>query len=74
MDTRDGHVGQPGENIGEPSLWIDVVHFDHNNQSIHSGRSLTAALGACEEPRLSAQGHAAQGEVVPLFRTVLQLC
>lgn len=50
MDARDGHVGQPGENICEPSLWVDVVHFGRNNQSIHGGGALTAALGTREEP------------------------
>ena len=27
MHARDGQVGQPGENIGEPGLQVDVVHF-----------------------------------------------
>lgn len=27
MDARRGHVGQSGEDIGEPSLWVDAVHF-----------------------------------------------
>ena len=27
MHARDGQVGQPGENIGEPGLRIDVIHF-----------------------------------------------
>ena len=27
MHAQDGHVGQPGENIDKPGLWVDVVHF-----------------------------------------------
>jgi hypothetical protein len=50
MDARDGHVGQPGEDIGEPSLWVDIVHFRCDDQGIHGGRPLTATLGTREEP------------------------
>jgi hypothetical protein len=68
MDARDGHVGQPGEDIGKPGLWVDVVHFGRDDEGIHGGRSLTAALGTREEPRLSAQGHAAQGAFGRIIR------
>ena len=50
MHARDGQVGQPGENIGEPGLRIDVVHFGGDDKGIHGGSPFTAALGPCKEP------------------------
>jgi hypothetical protein len=58
MHARDGQVGQPGENIGEPGLQVDVVHFGGDDKGIHGGSPLTAALGIYKEPRLCAQCHA----------------
>ena len=44
MHARDGQVGQPGENIGEPGLRIDVIHFGGDDKGIHGGSPFTAAL------------------------------
>lgn len=50
MDARDGYVGQPGEDIGKPGLWVNVVHFSRDNEGIHGGGPLPAALGTGEQP------------------------
>lgn len=47
---RGDHVGQPGENIGQPCLGIDVVQLRGDDQGIHEGGAVAAALGAGEEP------------------------
>ena len=68
MYARDGQVGQPGENIGEPGLRIDVVHFGGDDKGIHGGSPLTAALGTCKEPRLPTQGNATYGAFGRIIR------
>ncbi len=47
---RSGHVGQSAENVGQPSLGIDVVQLGGDDQGIHQGGALAAALRAGEEP------------------------
>jgi hypothetical protein len=52
--------GDAGEEIGEPSLWIDVIRLGGVDNAVHRGGALTAAIGAGEEPRLPAEGPAAK--------------
>ena len=53
-------IGDTGEDIGEPSLRVDVVHFCGDDKAVHFRRPLSAAVGTCEQPRFSAQGNSAQ--------------
>ncbi len=46
-----------GQDIGQPGLRIDVVHFGGDNDAVHRGGALSTAIGAGEQPRLSTQGH-----------------
>lgn len=45
-----GHVGQPGEAVGQPRLGIDVVHLRGDDQRIHQGGAFATAPEAGEEP------------------------
>jgi hypothetical protein len=49
-----------GEDVGEPSLWVDAVELGGADERVHDGRSLPSAVRSAEQPRLSTQGHAAQ--------------
>jgi hypothetical protein len=53
--------GDIGEDMREPGLRIDIVHFGGDDQAIHDSGALSAAVTACEEPGFPAQGDAAQG-------------
>ena len=52
-------IGDAGEHIGQPGLRIDVVELGRVNQRQHGRGALAAAIGAGEEPRLSAKGNLA---------------
>ncbi len=56
-----GDIGDPGEDVGEPRLGIDVVHLGGDDQAVHEGGSLAATVRTGEQPRLSAKGNTAQG-------------
>jgi hypothetical protein len=53
-------IGDPGQDIGEPSLRIDVVELGGLDQREHDRGTLAAAVGAGEQPCLTAQRDAAQ--------------
>jgi hypothetical protein len=53
-------LGDAGQHVGQPSLGIDIVHFCRDDDAVHGGGSLSAAIGAGEQPRLSAKGDATQ--------------
>ena len=57
---RDRVLGDAGEDIGEPGLRIDVVHLGGDDQAVHQGGALAAAIGTREEPRFSAKSDTAQ--------------
>jgi hypothetical protein len=54
-----GACPAPGEDIGQPSLRVDVVHLGRDDQGIHKGGAVSAARGSGEEPGLAAVGDAA---------------
>ena len=47
-----GDIGDPGEDVGQPGLGIDVIHLGSDDQAVHEGGSLAAAVGAGEQPCL----------------------
>jgi hypothetical protein len=57
VEPLSGMIRDTGEDIGEPGLTIDVIHFTGHEQSHHPRRALAAAVRAAEEPGLAAQGH-----------------
>ena len=50
--------GDAGEDVGEPSLGIDTVHFGRDDETVHRRGAMPAAIGPAEQPRFSAQGNA----------------
>lgn len=60
MQARDRHIGDAGDDVGEPGLRVDVVQLCGADQGIHEGGALPAALGPREEPGLPSEGHAAE--------------
>ena len=43
-------IGDTGEDIGEPGLGVDVIHFRRHDQTIHDSGPLAAAIGTREQP------------------------
>ena len=54
-----GMGGDTGEDISQPSLWIDAIDLGGDNKTVHGGCTLSAAIGPAEEPRFSSQGNLA---------------
>ena len=50
-------LGDARQNVGEPSLRIDVVHFGGDDQAVHDGGTIAATIGAAEQPRLATQSN-----------------
>jgi hypothetical protein len=44
VKVLDDVIGDAGEHIGEPSLWIDVVEFRRHDQRGHDGGAVGATL------------------------------
>ncbi len=53
-------IVDPGQHVGEPRLRIEVVEPGGLNEREHDRGALAAAIGAGEQPRLSAKGNPAQ--------------
>ena len=56
VHTGVRQLGDAGENVGEPSLRIDVVELGGDDEGIHRRGAHAAAVGAAEQPRPSSQG------------------
>ena len=41
-------TGDAREDVGEPCLWVDVVHLCRRDQAVQHGGPLTTAIGAGE--------------------------
>ena len=41
-----GMRGDAGEDVSQPSLRIDIVHFASDDQAIHGGGSLATSVGS----------------------------
>ena len=53
-------IGDPGQYVGEPGLWIDVVELGGLDQRQHDRGAFAAAVGAGEQPCFSSKSNAAQ--------------
>ncbi len=42
--------GDPGQDIGKPSLRIDVVHLGRDDQAVHGSGAMTTTIGTTEHP------------------------
>ena len=58
-------LGDATEDIGEPSLRVDVVELSSDDEGVHRRGPLAAAVGAAEQPRPSSQSNPAQCSHAP---------
>jgi len=42
--------GDPSQDIAEPGLWVDAVHFGSDDQAINRRGALSTAVGTGEQP------------------------
>jgi len=61
-------LGDARKNVGEPGLWIHVVHFGRDDEAVHHRGTVAAAIGATEQPGLPAQSDAAHGSFGGVIR------
>jgi hypothetical protein len=50
-------LGDASQDIGEPGLRINIVHFGGNDEAVHHRGPLAATIGAAEQPRLPTQSN-----------------
>ena len=43
-------IGDPGENVGEPGLWVNLVELCGPDERVHQRRSFGPALRPGEQP------------------------
>src|SRR5882757_8582337 len=53
VQVLNGMLGDAPQNVGEPGLRINIVHFGRDDQAVHHGGPLAATIGSAEQPRLS---------------------
>jgi len=58
LELSDRRVRDTSEDVGKPGLRIDVIELGARDQRCHEGGAISAAIGAGEEPCLSAEGNA----------------
>jgi len=58
--SRRRKVGDAGEEVGEPSLRVDVVELGGLDQRVEDGGALATAIRAAEKPGLATERHAAE--------------
>ena len=50
-------LGDASQDIGEPGLRINIVHFGGNDEAVHHRGALAAAIRTAEQPGFSPQGN-----------------
>src|SRR6202022_324474 len=65
VDLAGRVSSDPGQHVGQPGLRIDIVHLGGDDQAVHRGGALPAAIGTGEQPRLSCQAACAQRSFRP---------
>ncbi len=60
VQAGDGKVGDAGEHIGEPRLWVDVVETASRDDGEHDGGSIGPTLGTGEGPVSTPEGNSSQ--------------
>ena len=63
VETTDRMVGDAGEDVGQPGLRVDVVQLGRDDEALEDGSALAVAVGAGEQPCLSAERDATQGSL-----------
>ena len=71
VDAGDFVIGDPAEDVGEPSLWVDIVQLGGFDQRIGDRGRLAATLGTDKEVVLAPDGnglHGALGRIMSISR------
>ena len=55
-DALGGMIRQAGQDVGKPSLWIDVVELGGRDEGVDRSCAPAARIGASEGPVASAYG------------------
>jgi hypothetical protein len=56
------------EDISEPGLRIDAIHFRCDDRAVHDRRPPTSAIGAAEQPGFSTESDASQAALSGIVR------
>ena len=60
LQTGHGKIGDAGQHVGEPRLWIDVVEAACCDEGEHDGGTICPTLGAGEGPVAATKCNASQ--------------
>ena len=64
----DRMFGDARQHVGEPGLRIDVVHLGRDDEAVHGGGALAAAIRAGEQPCLATERNTAQRSLSGIVR------
>jgi hypothetical protein len=59
VEPVSGMPGDPGQDVRQSRLGVDVIHLGRDDEAVHRGGSLTAAIRAAEHPGFSPKSNAA---------------
>ena len=62
------HIGDTGQDVGQPGARINAVQLCGLDQAVHGGGALSALVGACEKPSLPAKCRTAQHALGSVIR------
>jgi hypothetical protein len=74
VEFADPLMRDPVQHIGEPDLGIDLAELGCDDQGVHHGGTLGAAIRSGEPPCLAAEGQPAQRAVTHVLGTFCYLC
>lgn len=64
-----GRMGRnTSQDIGEPGLRIDAIHFGRDDEAVHGRRALSATIGSAEQPGFSAKSDPSQSSFGSIVR------
>src|SRR3954451_198990 len=60
--------GDAGEDIGEPGLWVDAIHFRRDDEAVHCCGAPPSAIRSAEQPGLPSKSDASQASFGGILR------
>lgn len=68
MEAGDGEIGDAGEHIGEPFLWVQVVEATSRDEGEHESGTIGPALGTGEGSIAAPEGNTSQRALCGVVR------